>query len=139
VALEWLDPPYAAGHWVPEMIALAGGRSVAGEAGRDSRTVSWTDLRTAQPEVIVAMPCGLYVDEAAEQALARSEQLESLGAERVYAVDAASSFSRPGPRLVEGTELLAHLLHPDLAPAPDGLGCRELTLDVRRAGARGST
>jgi iron complex transport system substrate-binding protein len=139
VALEWLDPPYAAGHWVPEMIALAGGRSVAGEAGRDSRTVSWKDLRTAQPEVIVAMPCGLYVDEAAEQALARSEQLESLGAERVYAVDAASSFSRPGPRLVEGTELLAHVLHPDLAPAPDGLGWRELILDVRRAGARGST
>jgi iron complex transport system substrate-binding protein len=83
------------------------------------------------------MPCGLYVEEAAGQALGRSDQLASLGADRVYAVDAASSFSRPGPRLVEGTELLAHLLHPDLAPSPSGLGWRELTRDVLRAGARG--
>ena len=82
------------------------------------------------------MPCGLYADEAAEQALARRERLESLGAERVYAVDAASSFSRPGPRLVEGTELLAHLLHPDRVPAPGGLGWRELTPQAR-AGASG--
>jgi iron complex transport system substrate-binding protein len=84
--------------------------------------------------VVVAMPCGLYADEAAEQALGHRERLESLGAERVYAVDAASSFSRPGPRLIEGAELLAHLLHPDRAPAPGGLGWRELTPQVR-AGA----
>jgi iron complex transport system substrate-binding protein len=137
VALEWLDPPYAGGHWVPEMIALAGGRSAAGEAGRDSRTVSWEELRAARPEVVVVMPCGLYVEEAAEQALARSERLDSLGAERVYAVDAASSFSRPGPRLVEGAELLAHLLHPDRAPSPSRLAWRELTQNVRRAETRG--
>ena len=121
VALEWLDPPYAGGHWVPEMIALAGGRSVAGEPGRDSRAVSWAELEAARPEVVVVMPCGLYAEEAAEQALARRERLESLGAERIYAVDAASSFSRPGPRLVEGAELLAHLLHPDRVPPPSGL------------------
>ena len=127
VALEWLDPPYAGGHWVPEMIALAGGRSVAGEPGRDSRAASWAELAAARPEVVVVMPCGLYAEEAAEQALARRERLESLGAERIYAVDAASSFSRPGPRLVDGTELLAHLLHPDRVPSPDGLGWRELT------------
>ena len=112
VALEWLDPPYAGGHWVPEMIALAGGRSVAGEPGRDSRTASWAELEAARPQVVVVMPCGLYAEEAAQQALARRERLESLGAERIYAVDAASSFSRPGPRLVEGTELLA----PSAAP-----------------------
>jgi iron complex transport system substrate-binding protein len=135
VALEWLDPPYAGGHWVPEMIELAGGRSVAGEPGRDSRTATWDELRAARPEVVVAMPCGLYVEEAAMQALARRERLESLAAERAYAVDAASSFSRPGPRLVEGTELLAHLLHPDRWPAPSGLGWRELTQQVRRAPA----
>jgi iron complex transport system substrate-binding protein len=82
------------------------------------------------------MPCGLYADEAAEQALVHRERLEALGAERVYAVDAASSFSRPGPRLIEGAELLAHLLHPDRAPAPSGLGWRELTPQVG-AGASG--
>ena len=117
------------------MIELAGGRSVAGEPARDSRTASWAELAAAQPQVAVVMPCGLYVDEAAEQALARREQLESLGAERIYAVDAASSFSRPGPRLVEGVELLAHLLHQDRAPPPGGLGWRELTPQVRRARA----
>ena len=136
VALEWLDPPYAGGHWVPEMIALAGGLSVAGEPGRDSRAATWSELEAALPQVVVAMPCGLYADEAAEQTLARRERLESLGAERVYAVDAASSFSRPGPRLVEGTELLAHLLHADRVPAPSGLRWRELTPQVR-AGASG--
>ena len=136
VALEWLDPPYAGGHWVPEMIALAGGLSVAGEPGRDSRRATWAELADALPQVVVVMPCGLYADEAAEQALARRERLESLGAERVYAVDAASSFSRPGPRLVEGTELLAHLLHPDLVPAPNGLRWRELAPQAR-AGASG--
>jgi iron complex transport system substrate-binding protein len=136
VALEWLDPPYAGGHWVPEMISLAGGRSVAGEAGRDSRTVSWKELQAARPEVVVVMPCGLYVEEAAEQALGRSEHLQSLAAHRVYAVDAAASFSRPGPRLVEGTELLAHLLHPDRMPSPVGLGWRELTQELGRAEAK---
>jgi iron complex transport system substrate-binding protein len=133
LALEWLDPPYAAGHWVPEMIALAGGRSALGEAGRDSRATSWDELRETRPEVAVVMPCGLYVGEASEQALRRSDELASLGAKRVYSVDAASSFSRPGPRLVDGTELLAHLLHPELAPPQAELSHRELTADLRRA------
>jgi iron complex transport system substrate-binding protein len=129
VTLEWLDPPYSGGHWVPEMVELAGGTSVAGEPGRDSRTVSW-------PEVAVAMPCGLYAEEAAEQALACTEQLQALGAERIYAVDAASSFSRPGPRLVDGVELLGNLLHPDRVPAPAGLAFREITDEVHAGAAR---
>jgi iron complex transport system substrate-binding protein len=137
LALEWLDPPYAGGHWVPEMIELAGGHNVVGEPARDSHAVSWAQLEAARPEVAVVMPCGLYVDEAAEQALARRSRLESLGAERIYAVDAASSFSRPGPRLVEGIELLAHLLHPDRLPLPSRLGFRELTGEVRPAAAGG--
>jgi iron complex transport system substrate-binding protein len=119
------------------MIALAGGRSVAGEPGCDSRAASWGELEASRPEVVVVMPCGLYVEEAAEQALARRERLDSLGAERVFAVDAASSFSRPGPRLVEGVELLAHLLHADRQPPPSGLGWRELTPQLRRAAASG--
>jgi iron complex transport system substrate-binding protein len=112
------------------MIELAGGTSVAGEPGRDSRAVPWEALAEARPEVAVVMPCGLYVAEAAEQALARRDRLESLGARRLYAVDAASSFSRPGPRLVEGVELLGHVLHPDRLPRPAGLGFRELTREV---------
>ncbi len=118
-ALEWLDPLYAGGHWVPEMIALAGGEDVLGEPGAKSRTVEWDEVVAAAPEVVVVMPCGLYADEAAVQAREHGERLRALGARQVVAVDAASSFSRPGPRLVDGVELLAHLLHPDLVrPRP---------------------
>lgn len=111
VALEWLDPPYVGGHWVPEMIAVAGGVDVAGTASAKSVEVPWEQLAALEPEVVVVMPCGFYVDEARAQAEQYREQIESLGAERVFPVDAASLFSRPGPRLIDGTELLADLLH----------------------------
>jgi iron complex transport system substrate-binding protein len=133
VTLEWLAPPYAGGHWVPEMVEIAGGRSVAGEPGRDSRAVTWSELVDADPDVVVVMPCGLYAEEAAEQALDHRDELESLGAEKIYTVDAASSFSRPGPRLVEGVELLAHLLHPDRVSAPRTLTFRELSREIGSA------
>ena len=120
LALEWLDPPFVGGHWVPDMIALAGGADVLGEAGRRSRVVAWDQLAAARPDLAVLMPCGLYADEAAAQADAHPERLRSLRA-RVVAVDAASSFSRPGPRLVDGVELLAHLLHPGQVAAPEGI------------------
>jgi iron complex transport system substrate-binding protein len=126
VALEWLDPPYAGGHWVPEMIALAGGRDVLGRPGRKSHTVTWDELAAVGPDVAVVMPCGLYADEAAEQATARRERLDGIGASRLVAVDAAASFSRPGPRLADGVELLAHILHPQRVEAPEGLAWREL-------------
>ncbi len=125
-ALEWLDPPYAGGHWVPEMIELAGGVDVLGRVGEKSRTVTWDAVAAAQPDVVVVMPCGLYVDEAAAQAEAHAGRLRALGAERVIAVDAASSFSRPGPRLVDGVEMLAHALHPDAVAATDGVAWRAL-------------
>jgi iron complex transport system substrate-binding protein len=120
-ALEWLDPVYAGGHWVPEMIAAAGGEDVLGEAGRKSRVVSWEEVEAARPELVIAMPCGLYAAEAAAQTREHAERLRKLGAARVLAVDAASSFSRPGPRLVDGVELLAHLLHPELAETPPSI------------------
>jgi iron complex transport system substrate-binding protein len=120
-ALEWLDPPYVGGHWVPEMIDLAGGLDALGEAGQRSRVVDWDELRAAEPELAVVMPCGLYADEAAAEARRRIGALAELGARRLVAVDAASSFSRPGPRLVDGVELLAHILHPDRLPAPEGI------------------
>jgi iron complex transport system substrate-binding protein len=125
-ALEWLDPPFIGGHWVPEMIELAGGADALGEPGVKSRTASWEEIAAARPALAVVMPCGLYVDEAARQAEAYREQLAGLGARRVVAVDAASSFSRPGPRLVDGVELLAHLIHPESIEAPPGIGSREL-------------
>jgi len=136
VTLEWLAPPYAGGHWVPEMVELAGGRSVAGEPGTDSRVVGWDELAAARPDVALVMPCGLYADEAAEQALEHRDALERLGAAKVHAVDAASSFSRPGPRLVEGVKLLGHLLHPARVPQPVGLSFRDLSDEIV-SGVRG--
>jgi iron complex transport system substrate-binding protein len=125
-ALEWLDPVFIGGHWIPEMIEAAGGEDPLGEAGRKSRTVTWEALRDARPDVVVAMPCGWDSDRAREEALAHWERIEELGASRVFAVDAAASFSRPGPRLVEGTELLAHLMHPDRVDAPVGVDFKEV-------------
>jgi iron complex transport system substrate-binding protein len=125
-ALEWLEPPYVGGHWVPEMVRLAGGEDVLGEPGRKSRVVEWTELVAAAPDVAVVMPCGLYADEAASEARANGDRLRELGPSRLVAVDAASSFSRPGPRLVDGVELLAHILHPDSISAPEGIAWEEI-------------
>jgi iron complex transport system substrate-binding protein len=126
-ALEWLDPVYAGGHWVPQMIELAGGEDVLGMPGERSRTVSWEELSAAAPEVVISMPCGLYAEEAAAETLRHRERLAPLGA-RVVAVDAAAYFSRPGPRLVEGVELLGHILYPDVFPAPPTRRSIELDL-----------
>ncbi len=121
LALEWLDPPFVGGHWIPEMIAVAGGEDVAGTAGAKSVEVEWEALNALAPDLVVAMPCGWYVEDSRAQALEHWRRIEALGAERVFAVDAASTYSRPGPRLVDGTELLAHLLHPSLVEPPAGI------------------
>jgi iron complex transport system substrate-binding protein len=131
ITLEWLDPPFVGGHWVPEMISIAGGEDVAGPPGLKSPEVRWGELQGLTPDVVVSMPCGLYVEEAREQTLEHWDRVESLGAERVFAVDAASSFSRPGPRLVDGVELLGHLLHPDLVDAPGSIGFAEVAGGTR--------
>jgi iron complex transport system substrate-binding protein len=128
LALEWLDPPFLGGHWVPEMVEIAGGLDVVGKAGQKSPQVEWEQLAGLGPDVIVAMPCGFYLDDSRAQALAHGESLEALGAGRVFAVDAASTFSRPGPRLVDGVELLGHLFHPDWVEPPTGIGFAELAL-----------
>jgi len=134
VALEWLDPPYVGGHWIPEMISIAGGEDVAGPPGLRSPEVSWGELSGLKPDVAVAMPCGWYLEESRAQTLAHWDLIEVLGARCVYAVDAASTFSRPGPRLIDGVELLGHLLHPDLVDAPGSIGFAE----VRSPGAQPS-
>jgi iron complex transport system substrate-binding protein len=126
LALEWLDPPFVGGHWIPEMIELAGGVDPVGTAGAKSRQVEWEELAGLSPDLVVAMPCGWYMEDSRAQALEHWERLERLGARRVFAVDAASTYSRPGPRLVDGVELLAHLFHPDRADPPGGIAFAEI-------------
>jgi iron complex transport system substrate-binding protein len=126
-ALEWLDPVFIGGHWVPQMIELAGGEDVLGLAGERSRTAEWAELEAAMPEVVISMPCGLYAEQAAAETMRWRRHLTLLDA-RVHAVDAAAYFSRPGPRLVDGIELLGHLLHPELVPAPESRRSIELDL-----------
>jgi iron complex transport system substrate-binding protein len=109
---EWIDPPFSAGHWLPEMIAHAGGRDVMGRPGEPSRTTSWEDVLALEPELVVVAPCGFGVHEAA----ARAAELELPC--RAVAVDGDSYFSRPAPRLGAGVRQLAHLFHPDVAPDP---------------------
>jgi iron complex transport system substrate-binding protein len=126
IALEWLDPPFVGGHWIPEMVSIAGGEDVAGPPGLKSPEVHWGALSALGPEVVIAMPCGWYVGEAHAQAVEYWDRIANLGADRVYAVDAASTFSRPGPRLVDGVELLGHILHPDLVDPPGNIGFAEV-------------
>jgi iron complex transport system substrate-binding protein len=133
IALEWLDPPFVGGHWVPEMIELAGGTDVAGRPGEKSPQVQWERLAALDPEVVVAMPCGWYLEDSRAQAVEHRGRIEALGASRVFAVDAASTYSRPGPRLIDGVELLAHLLHPDLADPPGGIGFADLSAQISRS------
>jgi len=115
-ALEWLDPVFVAGHWTPQMIEYAGGVDVLGLPGEHSEQRSWDEVRAAAPEVVVVMPCGYDAARALEEAYEYADELETLGARRIVAVDAAGYFSRPGPRLIDGVELLGHILHPDRLP-----------------------
>ncbi|HEV2999796.1 MAG TPA: ABC transporter substrate-binding protein [Solirubrobacteraceae bacterium] len=119
-ALEWLDPVFAAGHWTPQLVEMAGGVDVLGFAGEDSQQTTWEAVKAAAPDVIVAMPCGYDAERAREEAELHADRLRDVGAGQVVAVDAAATFSRPGPRLVEGLETLAHVLHPDRVPDAPG-------------------
>jgi iron complex transport system substrate-binding protein len=120
VALEWLDPPFAAGHWIPQLIEYAGGEDVLGFAGEPSEERSWEEIAAAQPDIAIVMPCGYDAEIAHREAEMHRDELAALGAGEVVAVNAAAYFSRPGPRLVEGLELLAHIIHPDLVPEAPG-------------------
>jgi iron complex transport system substrate-binding protein len=117
--MEWVDPVYCCGHWVPEMVGIAGGNDELGRKGGDSVRIRWKDVLQWRPEVVIVMPCGCDLAKAADQARQLSAypgwvDLPAVRENRVHAVDANSYFARPGPRVVEGTELLAHLLHPNL-------------------------
>ena len=115
--VEWVDPPFTAGHWVPDLVRAAGGEPVVGRAGERSVQTSWSDIRSARPEVVIVAPCGYHLDGAAEQA---SGILAELPGVRVWAIDADGIVVRPGPRLVDGVEAIARALHPGAMAAHGG-------------------
>jgi iron complex transport system substrate-binding protein len=123
LAIEWLDPPFAPGHWVPEMVAMAGGENLLGEAGERSREVSWDDMRDLDPDALVVMPCGYGLDAARSDADLYAVELRSVASRAIendasWVVDASAYFNRSGPRVVGGVEILAGLLHPERWPTP---------------------
>jgi iron complex transport system substrate-binding protein len=119
-ALEWLDPPIAARHWVPQLIAYAGGEDVLGFSGEKSEERTWQEIEVSQPDVVIVMPCGYDAEIAHREAEMHRDELARIGAGEVVAVDAAAYFSRPGPRIVDGLEQLAHIIHPELVPKAPG-------------------
>ncbi|HEX7124442.1 MAG TPA: cobalamin-binding protein [Thermodesulfobacteriota bacterium] len=125
-AIEWLDPIMIGGHWVPEQVSIAGGTDPLGRAGVPSAKVEWQAVVDARPEALVLMPCGFDRERTTREAPAVSRRpgfadLPAVRAGRVFAVNGHAYFNRPGPRLVDGIELLAHLLHPELVSWPAGL------------------
>jgi iron complex transport system substrate-binding protein len=117
-ALEWLDPIFLGGHWVPQMIEMAGGMDFLGLPGEPSRESDWEELRAAEPSTVILMQCGYDAARSAEEAEDFAADLASLNASQIFSTDANAYFSRPGPRLVDGIEQLAHTLHPTLVPEP---------------------
>lgn len=121
LCLEWLNPPYVGGHWGPDMVERAGGTDVLGRTGEPSRRVTWESVLDSNPEVIVVMPCGYDLEQTVSQFRHTDlppgwDQLSAVRAGKVFAVDATSYFSRPGPRLALGLRVLAHILHPKRIP-----------------------
>ncbi len=117
--MEWIDPVYSSGHWVPEMVELAGGVDLLSRKGKDSVRIPWDDVLKWAPEVMIISPCGFHLKKALEHVdqlfdLPGWQDLPAVRLGRVFAVDASSYFARPGPRVIDGTELLAHLIHPEL-------------------------
>ena len=128
LALEWLDPPYVPGHWIPELIAAAGGDLVAGTARRPSYRVTWSELRELDPDVLLIMPCGFDLETARKEGDCHVVKLHqvagrALAADRGYVVDASSYFSRSGPRVADGVEIAGALLHPECFEPALAPGC----------------
>jgi iron complex transport system substrate-binding protein len=135
IAFEQLDPPRVGGFWIPEMISIAGGEDVAGDPGLRPPAVRWGELASLRPDVVVALPA-VEVEDAQALAMEHWEQIAALGATRLYAVD-GTLFSDPGPRLVDGVELLGHVLHPDLVDPPGSVGFMTLRAPVSQPTADG--
>ncbi len=112
--IEWVDPPFNAGHWIPDLVSAAGGRPVAARPGASSVLTSWAAIAAAAPELILVAPCGYHLPGAIEQARAAAQALPGLP---VWAIDADGIVVRPGPRLINGVEAIASIIHPDAGPA----------------------
>lgn len=131
VCVEWLDPLYAAGHWVPEMVSWAGGRHLLGSAGAQSERITWEQLVAAAPDVLIIMPCGFSIERTVREMNRLTShpdwhRLPAVQQGRVFAVDSGAYFSRPGPRLVDGTEILGALCHPSRFGQTVPAGARRL-------------
>jgi iron complex transport system substrate-binding protein len=122
--LEWTDPPYSSGHWVPDMVTAAGGTPVLGAAGERSRRIKWADVTAAAPDLVVVAPCGYGLADAAGMAAEVMTAAVLPPGAPVWAVDANAVFVRAGPRLVDGIEALAAIAHPGAIPARDDLAVR---------------
>jgi iron complex transport system substrate-binding protein len=136
--MEWIDPPFRAGHWIPEMVRLAGGREVLGHEGERSTRATWQEVAAAAPDIVVVMPCGFDVVRTSQELAVVRERPEWWGLPAVtrgavWVTDGSAYFSRPGPRMVDGLEILAHALHPTLFPAPPAQDLRVITPDHRAA------
>ena len=139
--LEWIDPPFSSGHWTPELIALAGGRPVLGTAGERSRTLEWDAVRDADPDVMLVACCGFDVPRTRrDMPLLASrpgfDALRCVQTARLYVTDGNAYFSRPGPRLVDSLEILAHAIDPKVHPLPEGLPAAERTRRARYRASR---
>ncbi len=124
--LEWLDPPFSSGHWSPQLVRLAGGIEGLGKEGQPSRRLRWDEVSAWQPDVIIIACCGFMVERALQdvalvQSVEEWRKLPAVRSERVYVADGSQYFNRPGPRLVDSLELLAHALHPAVHRLPDGV------------------
>lgn len=135
IALQHLEPPRVGGFWIPEMISIAGGEDVAGDPGLSPPGVGWGELASLRADVVVAMP-EAPLESAQALAMEHWESIAGLGATRLYAVD-GEIFASPGPRLVDGVELLGHILHPDLVDPPGNIDFVALRAPVRRPAAGG--
>jgi iron complex transport system substrate-binding protein len=121
--LEWLEPPFSPGHWVPEQVEIAGGVSLLGEAGKRSVTTTYEAIYESKPEIIVMIPCGYYTSDILRQMEhtffpASWREIPAIQSGEVWALDATSYFSRPAPRVVDGAEILAKIFHPEIFGAP---------------------
>ncbi len=139
--MEWLQPPWAGGHWIPQMVNHAGGVDELGRLGKPSHRIGWDEVVEYQPEIVVLSPCGFDANQVMEEAHVLSsyqgwEKIPALQSSRIYAVDASAYFSRSGPRVVDGLEILAHIIHPELFaenPHPEAVRMvpKELVLGKR--------
>jgi iron complex transport system substrate-binding protein len=119
--MEWLQPPWAGGHWIPEMVDYAGGVDGLGRSGKPSHRIEWDEVVEYQPEIIILSPCGFDANQVMEEAHVLTsyhgwEKIPAFQSSRIYAVNASAYFSRSGPRVVDGLEILAHIIHPQLFP-----------------------